>query len=131
MEVPPEKLAYVALLNSKLEGRPDAMAVSHVDPGSANYSRVVGQVEMPNVGDELHHFGRNACSSCLSPYAPHAHMERRYLIVPGLGSSRIHILDTKPDPRRLTIIKVIEPENLPPHRLFTTTVSRTASTSVR
>jgi hypothetical protein len=31
---------------------------------------------------------------------------------PGLRSSRIHILDTKPDPKRPTIIKVIEPEEV-------------------
>ena len=55
---------------------------------------------MPNAGDELHHFGWNACSSCLCPNAPHPHMERRYLVVPGLRSSRIHILDTKPDPSK-------------------------------
>jgi selenium-binding protein 1 len=47
---------------------------------------------MPNAGDELHHFGWNACSSCLCPNAPHPHVERRYLVVPGLRSSRIHIL---------------------------------------
>ena len=64
---------------------------------------------MPNAGDELHHFGWNACSSCLCPNAPHAHVERRYLVVPGLRSSRIHILDTKPDPKNPKIVKVIEP----------------------
>ena len=37
-------------------------------------------------------------------------MERRYLIVPGIDSSRIHILDTKPDPRQPKIVRVIEPE---------------------
>jgi selenium-binding protein 1 len=37
-------------------------------------------------------------------------MERRYLVVPGLRSSRIHILDTKPDPRQPKIVKVLEPE---------------------
>jgi methanethiol oxidase len=69
-------------------------------------------VAMPNAGDELHHFGWNACSSCLCPYSPHPHMERRYLIVPGLRSSRIHIIDTKPDPRKPQIVKIIEPESL-------------------
>jgi selenium-binding protein 1 len=39
-------------------------------------------------------------------------MERRYLIVPGLRSSRIHIIDTKPDPAKPRIVKVIEPEEL-------------------
>ena len=112
MEAPAEKLAYLALLNPKRAGKSDAIAVVDVDPASKSYSRVVGQVDMPNAGDELHHFGWNACSSCLSPYAPHAHMERRYLIVPGLRSSRIHIIDTKPDGRNPKIVKVVESETL-------------------
>jgi selenium-binding protein 1 len=88
------------------------MGVVDVDPESKSYGRLVGQTDMPHAGDELHHFGWNACSSCLCPYAPHPHMERRYLIVPGINSSRTHILDTKPDPRRPAIVKVIEPETL-------------------
>ena len=38
-----------------------------------------GEVEMTHAGDELHHFGWNACSSMLCPNAPHPHVERRYL----------------------------------------------------
>ncbi|TAM72696.1 selenium-binding protein [bacterium] len=112
MEAPPEKLAYVAMLNATGDGRPDALAVVDVDPESNAYCRVVGQVEMPGAGDELHHFGWNACSAALCPYAPHPHIERRYLIVPGLRSSRIHVIDTKPDPREPHIVKVIEPEEM-------------------
>ena len=112
MQAPAEKLAFLALLNPKHKGRHDAIAVVDVDPKSSSYSQVVGQVEMPNAGDELHHFGWSACSACLSPYAPHAHLERRYLIVPGLRSSRIHVIDTKPNPRKPKIVKVIEPETL-------------------
>ena len=67
---------------------------------------------MPQFGDELHHFGWNACSSALCPYAPHPHVERRYLVVPGLRSSRLHIIDTKPNPRKPKIVKVIEPEEV-------------------
>jgi selenium-binding protein 1 len=118
MQAPPEKLAYVALLNpnaaldSNGDGRPDAIAVFDVDADSETYGQVVGRVEMPNGGDELHHFGWNACSSALCPYAPHPHIERRYLIVPGLRSSRMHIVDTKPNPREPRIVKVIEPEEV-------------------
>ena len=112
MEAPAEKLAYVAMLNPTLQGGPDAMGVIDVDPESKSYGKMVGRVDMPNAGDELHHFGWNACSSCLCPYSPHPHMERRYLVVPGLRSSRIHILDTKPDPRNPKIVKVIEPETV-------------------
>ena len=81
-------------------------------PGSRTYGQMVERVNMPNPANELHHFGWNACSSCLCPYSPHPHMERRYLVVPGLRSSRIHIIDTKPDPRRPKIVKVIEPETV-------------------
>lgn len=92
--------------------QPDAIAVVDVDPASPTYAQIVGQVAMPNVGDELHHFGWNACSSCLCPNAPHPHVERRYLVVPGLRSSRIYILDIKPDPKQPKLVKVIEPEEI-------------------
>ena len=110
MQAPPEKLAYVAAVRPDRK-KPDAIAVVDVDPGSSP-TRIVGTVDMPNTGDELHHFGWNACSSCLCPNAPHPHVERRYLVVPGLRSSRIHILDTKPDPKNPKIVKVIEPEEI-------------------
>jgi methanethiol oxidase len=107
-EAPPEKLAYLAML-SPGGTRPDAIGVVDVDPDSRSYGRLLGQVDMPNTGDELHHFGWNACSASLCPWAPHPHVERRYLVVPGINSSRIHILDTKSDPRRPEMVKVIEP----------------------
>ena len=112
MQAGAERLAYVAVLNPAGDGRPDRLAVVDVDRGSPSYGRNVGGVEMTQPGDELHHFGWNACSSALCPYAPHPHIERRYLVVPGLRSSRIHIVDTKPDPRNPQIVKVIEPEEV-------------------
>ena len=73
--------------------------VVDLKPGSSTYGRTIGRLDMPNVGDELHHFGWNACSSALCPWSPHPHTERRYLLVPGLRSSRIHVIDVKEDPR--------------------------------
>jgi methanethiol oxidase len=105
---PRERLAYVVAIDPKRQ-RPDSLEVIDVDPTSSSYGRNVGRVEMPHAGDELHHFGWNACSATLCPYAPHPHVERRYLIVPGLRSSRIYVVDTKPDPARPSIVKVIEP----------------------
>jgi hypothetical protein len=107
------------------DGRPDAIGVVDVDPDSKSYGRLIGQTDMSHAGDELYHFGWNACSSCLCPYAPHPHMERRHLVVPGINSSRIHILDTRLDPRQPKIVKAIkkvieipaepaDPEKLPP-----------------
>jgi methanethiol oxidase len=111
MKAPPEKLAFVASFDPTRQ-QPDALAVVDVDHVSSTYSQIIGTVTMPNTGDELHHFGWNACSSCLCPNAPHPHVERRYLVVPGLRSSRLHILDTKPDPRHPQIAKVIEPAEI-------------------
>jgi methanethiol oxidase len=61
---------------------------------------------VPNTGDELHHFGWNACSS-----ACHSQLQRDTLIVPGMRSSRIHILDIS-DPRAPRIKDVIEGEEI-------------------
>jgi selenium-binding protein 1 len=110
-QAPPEKLAYVAMFDPQRK-RPDGVAVVDLEPQSSHYGRIVGQLFMPHVGDELHHFGWNACSSCLCPNAPHPHVERRYLVMPGLRSSRIYIVDTKGDPRHPTIAKIIEPDQL-------------------
>jgi len=112
MQAAPEKLAFVSLLNPSQNGSSDALALVDVDPQSPKYGQIVGEMNMPFAGDELHHFGWNACSSCLCPYSPHPHMERRYLVIPGLRSSRIHIIDIKPDPRNPRLVKVIEPETV-------------------
>jgi selenium-binding protein 1 len=106
-----EELAYVVTDDPERK-RPDAITIVDVDERSSTHGEVVGRTDMPTAGDELHHFGWNACSAALCPYAPHPHVERRYLVVPGFRSSRIHILDTKPDPRAPKIVKVIEPQEL-------------------
>jgi selenium-binding protein 1 len=112
MEAPREDLAYVAIMNPPGSGRPEAMGVLDVAAGSSSYGQLVGRLDFPNQGDELHHFGWNACSAALCPTMPHPHVERRYLLVPGLRSSRIYVLDTKPDPRQPRLVKTIEPEEL-------------------
>jgi methanethiol oxidase len=111
MKAPAERLAYVASFDPERKV-PDEIAVVDVEKNSRTYSQIIGKVPMPHPGDELHHFGWNACSSCLCPNAPHPHVERRYLVVPGLRSSRLHIIDTKPDPKAPRIVKVIEPEEI-------------------
>jgi methanethiol oxidase len=111
VKAPAEKLAYVAMFDPDRK-KPDAIAVVDVDPESSSYAKIIGRTEMSRAGDELHHFGWNACSSCLCPNAPHPHMERRYLIVPGLRSSRIYILDTKATPEKPKLVRVIEPEEI-------------------
>ena len=111
-EAPAEQLAYVALLASGQNGRKDALGVVDADPASAAYGQLVGKVEFPHGDNELHHFGWNACSSHLCAYASNPHVERRYLVVPGTHSSRIHVVDTQPDPRNPRLVKVIEGEEV-------------------
>ena len=111
-DAPQEDLAYVALLTTTENGKKDALGVIDTNPGSTEYGRLVGKLELPNGGNELHHFGWNACSSHLCAYAPNPHMERRYLVLPGTHSSRIHVVDTSPDPRKPRLVKVIEGEEV-------------------
>jgi len=111
MEAPRELLAYTALLSPD-RSRPDALAVVDLDPQSKAYGSVINQLVMPHTGDEFHHFGWNACSSALSPLSGHAFVQRRYLVMPGIRSSRIYIVDTQPDPRFPTLVKTIEPEEV-------------------
>ncbi|MCF3173800.1 selenium-binding protein [Streptomyces sioyaensis] len=107
---PPEKLAYVVGFDRTAQ-RPDALFTLDTDPASPSYGRVLSCAEMPGLGDELHHFGWNACSSALA-HTGHHHPERRYLLLPGLRSSRLHVFDTHPDPARPHLLKVVEPGEL-------------------
>jgi methanethiol oxidase len=107
-EVPAERLAWVTLLAAAGNGATDALGVIDTDPSSGEYGRLVGRVEFPDAGNELHHLGWNACSSHLRDYVADPRAERRFLIVPGTTSSRIHIVDTWPDPRNSRLVKVIE-----------------------
>ncbi|MBO0784279.1 MAG: hypothetical protein J2P37_36205, partial [Ktedonobacteraceae bacterium] len=79
----PETLLYtVALYVGTGVEEPDYLAVIDVDPGSPTYSQVTHRTAMPHTGDELHHFGWNACSSCHDDESK----ARRFLIVPGFRS---------------------------------------------
>jgi selenium-binding protein 1 len=102
LQAPPEEFLYLACLH---EGtgvdRPDFLAVVDAEDG-----RIVHETPMPHVGDELHHFGWNRCSSaCHGP-------DRSHLIVPGFRSSRIHAVNVTDDPRRPRIEKVIERDEI-------------------
>ena len=107
---PVETLAFTLLLSPD-GSQPDGLAVIDVDPTSTEFGQIVATLFMPYTGDEFHHFGWNACSSALSPLTGHAFLERRYLIIPGIRSSRIYVIDVK-DPRAPQIHKIIEPEEV-------------------
>ncbi|MDT7649960.1 MAG: methanethiol oxidase, partial [Pseudonocardiales bacterium] len=105
---PGEQLAYVVAFDRGGTTN-DAMTVVDLNRESNTYGKVVGWTDVPTVGDELHHFGWNACSSALKHEGHDMDgLARRYLLVPGLRSSNIHVLDTGPDPRNPTLIKTID-----------------------
>src|SRR5690606_21165561 len=105
MNGPRETVLYtVALRVGTGVDQPDYLATVDVDPTSPTYSQVIHRTYMPNVGDELHHSGWNACSSCHGDGSK----DRRFLILPGFKSSRIHVVDTS-DQRTPKLHKVIEP----------------------
>ena len=102
---PREKLLYtVALYIGTGVHKPDYLATIDADPESPTHSKVISRLEMPGIGDELHHLGWNACSSCHGDPTK----ERRYLIVPGVRSSNLHIVDCASDPRNPKLHKIIE-----------------------
>src|SRR5881398_740190 len=91
MKAQPEKVLYaIALYNGTGIEEPDYLATVDVDPNSPTYSQVISRTVMPYVGDELHHFGWNACSSCHGDEGK----SRQFQIIPGFHSSRMYIVDT-------------------------------------
>lgn len=103
-----EEVAYVMSLYVGTDvDAPDFLSVVDLDPDSNTYTEIIDRVEMPNRGDELHHFGWNACSSSCHIGG----LERQHLIVPGQRSSRIHVVDTN-DRRDPQLETVIEPEEV-------------------
>ncbi len=106
MQAPPENVAFVPAIHvGTASNQPDYFASVDVDPDSATYGQVVGRLAMPNPGDELHHYGWNACSSC------HGERHRRFLVVPGLASGNIYIIDAV-DPKQLNFHKTIPAEEI-------------------
>ncbi len=109
MKAPREEFMYVVGLHTGTGvDEPDFLAVVDVNPESDTYSRIIHRMPMPYKGDELHHFGWQVCSSACHTTT----LERKYLVIPGFGSSRIYIVDVGTDPRRPGIAKVIEPREV-------------------
>ena len=86
-----ERYLYVSTIAQSATD-PDFIAVIGADPRRRDFGKIVNRVDMPNVGDELHHYG-------------YSHDQKR-LLVPGLFSSRIHVFDIKGDGKRMNLSAV-------------------------
>src|SRR6185436_7602080 len=84
-----EKLLYVVAVEKTEAGAtpsPDALFTIDVQPGSPTFGRIIARMDMPNVGDELHHFGYD--------------WDNRHLVINGLFSGRTHIVNVHDWSRR-------------------------------
>ncbi|XP_055340366.1 methanethiol oxidase-like isoform X4 [Paramacrobiotus metropolitanus] len=90
MSLPREKILYVLCLQpeNNEHNKPGYLATVDADPESKNYGKVIHRLYSSDPRDELHHFGWNSCVSCRHPS-----ITRRFLIIPGLQSGNIHIVD--------------------------------------
>jgi selenium-binding protein 1 len=108
LQAPPEEFVYAAgMYTGTGIDEPDFLAVVDVNPQSDTYSQITHRTPMPTVGDELHHYGWQVCSS-----ACHTDLSRQYMVVPGFRSSNIHVLDVESDPRRPEITKVVSGDEI-------------------
>jgi selenium-binding protein 1 len=109
MSGPRESLIYVTCIYSGTGTEmPDYLGTVDVDPSSETYSKVIHRLPMPHLGDELHHSGWNACSSCHGDSS----VARRFLVLPSLISGRIYTIDTVKNPRAPSHHKAVEPEEI-------------------
>ena len=83
-----ERFLYVTTIAQSATD-PDFVAVIGADPRRSDFGKIVKRVDMPNVGDELHHFGYSR--------------DQKRLIVPGLFSNRIHVFKIGRDRRTMAL----------------------------
>lgn len=108
-KAPKEKVVYtICIYTGTGIEKPDYLATIDVDETSPTYGQIIHRTETGVVGDELHHMGWNACSSCHGNSAA----KRQYLIVPGVRTNNFYIIDTASDPRKPTISKVIDGDEI-------------------
>jgi len=65
--------------------------------------QVIHRMYLPYIGDEIHHTGWNACSSCHDDSSK----SRNRLIMPSLNSDRIYVVDVGTDKLAPRIHKVL------------------------
>ena len=109
IKAPREKIVYtVCIYTGTGIEKPDFLATVDVDETSPTYNQIIHRTEVGVVGDELHHMGWNACSSCNDDGS----MERKYLIVPGVRTSNFYIIDTATNPRKPALFKTIDGDEI-------------------
>jgi methanethiol oxidase len=115
-----ERFLYVATIAQSATD-PDFVAVIGADPRRRDFGKIVNRVDMPNVGDELHHFGYST--------------DQKRLIVPGLFSNRIHIFKIRRGGKRMALRAVndrlaTDSGYIVPHSVIATSPGRAIITMI-
>ncbi|XP_054745500.1 methanethiol oxidase [Anastrepha obliqua] len=114
-----EKLLYTVTVQPNLdEPHGDYLSTVDVDPDSPSYCQVIHRTLTNRMGNELHHSGWNACSSCYYIDENAKEIPKRdKLILPSINSDFIYILDVTTDPRKPFISKIIDGNVLKSHNV--------------
>ena len=115
-----ERFLYAATI-AQSASDPDFISVVGADPRRPGFGAIVNRIDMPNVGDELHHFAYS--------------LDRERLIVPGLFSNRIHVFDVRPSGRSMRFRTVneqlaVESGYVVPHSVIATSGGRALITMI-
>ncbi|XP_009985588.1 PREDICTED: selenium-binding protein 1-like, partial [Tauraco erythrolophus] len=103
---PREEVAYVTCVYRGTGiDQPDFLATIDLNPRSPYYSQVIHRLPMPNLKDELHASGWSAGRTCFDNVTT----RRNKLILLGLISSRIYVVDVGSQCRAPKLYKTIEP----------------------
>ncbi|XP_037953315.1 methanethiol oxidase-like [Teleopsis dalmanni] len=107
---PREKLLYtVTVQPNKEEPHGDYLSTVDVDPESPTYCQVIHRTFTNRTGNELHHSGWNACSSCYYVDKNAKKIPKRdKLVLPAINSDFVYVVDVVTDPRKPEICKVID-----------------------
>ncbi|XP_011179258.2 methanethiol oxidase [Zeugodacus cucurbitae] len=116
---PREKLLYTVTVQPNLdEPHGDYLSTVDVDPESPTYCQVIHRTFTNRKGNELHHSGWNACSSCYYVDENAKQIPKRdKLILPSIVSDFIYVLDVATDPRKPSIYKTIDGDVLKQHNV--------------
>lgn len=109
---PREEVLYVVTVQPKLdEPHGDYLVTIDTDEKSSTYSTVIHRTFTNKTGNELHHSGWNACSSCHKVKKGTAIADipkRDKLILPALHSNRVYVFDVGKDFRKPALYKEID-----------------------
>jgi len=109
IKAPREKIVYTICIYTGTDvKKPDYLATIDVDEHSPNYNKVIHRTELGSGGDELHHMGWNACSSCNTDGS----MQRKYLVIPGVRTANFYIVDTASNPSAPVLYKTISGDEI-------------------